>query len=225
MGQSYAHTPVEDGPWHDLVGHLTCTAARAHGNAAKFGAGELARLAGLWHDIGKFNPEFQEYLRRCDAAKQRGDDAPAKSVPHAVHGAVLAWGSLSLLSPVIYGHHAGLPERTRLQGVMAEDNEEVREVYEGLLPKAREQVDGLTYEGDGSELVLNPPGDALQMELFLRMVFSALVDADFLDTERHFEPDTPALRGPNTRRKTSGRCSSGIRSGLSRRRRLRRSTP
>lgn len=195
MERFYAHTPVNGGPWHDLVEHLERTAERAGENGAKFGAGELARLAGLWHDIGKVNPDFQEYLQRCERAARTGGPPPPKGVPHAVYGAILAWESASLVAPVIYGHHAGLPQRARLQGVMAEENEEVREVYEWLLPAARERVSGLFYEGDTRALVSNPPRDPFQMEFFLRMVFSALVDADFLDTETHFDPDVSRLRG------------------------------
>ncbi len=80
----YAHTPGKGDVWHDLVLHLERTAEAASKNGAKFGAGKLARLAGLWHDLGKFNPEFQEYLRRCDAAVRAGEKAPAKGVPHAI---------------------------------------------------------------------------------------------------------------------------------------------
>jgi CRISPR-associated endonuclease/helicase Cas3 len=54
----YAHTPGGSDDWHDLVSHLKRTAELAQENAAKFGAGDVARLAGLWHDIGKFNPAF-----------------------------------------------------------------------------------------------------------------------------------------------------------------------
>src|SRR5215212_11157454 len=91
----YAHTPGERGVWHDLVLHLERTAALAQANATKFGAGQLANLAGIWHDIGKFNPDFQEYLRRCERAVREEAPAPAKSVPHAVYGAVLAWDSVN----------------------------------------------------------------------------------------------------------------------------------
>lgn len=54
----YAHTPVGEGDWHDLVTHLQQTAELAQRNGDKFGAGDLAQLAGLWHDIGKLNPDF-----------------------------------------------------------------------------------------------------------------------------------------------------------------------
>ena len=109
MGKFFAHTPVADGPWHDLVSHLQQTAVRAQENAAKFGAGELARLAGLWHDVGKFNPEFQTYLKDCHEAEVAGRTAPrGGSVPHAVYGAILAAEhgaeAAEWLVPVIYGH-------------------------------------------------------------------------------------------------------------------------
>lgn len=185
----YAHTPGKGKDWHDLVSHLEQTAARARRNGAKFGAGEAAYLAGLWHDLGKFNPDFQEYLRRCEAASRNGEEPPAKGVQHAVYGAVLAWESAQPLASVIYGHHAGLPNRAKLQEVVAKT--EHREVYGRLLPPARERVRGVSYEGEVRGLISDPPQDREEMglfaELWLRMVFSALVDADFVDTEKHFE--------------------------------------
>lgn len=189
----YAHTPGESGGWHELVPHLEQTAEAARRNAEKFGAGGLAHLAGLWHDVGKFNPEFQEYLLRCYRADREVGKPPAKGVPHAVYGGILAMESASLLAPVIHGHHAGLPEHTRVQNAAADP--ELREVYESLEPVAREQVSGLSFGGDIRDLVSEPPEGHLQAELLVRMVFSALVDADFLDTETHFDPEASDLRG------------------------------
>ncbi len=187
----YAHTPGEAGVWHDLVRHLKRTAVRARRNGAKFGAGELACLAGLWHDIGKFNPEFQDYLRRCEKAKREGASAPAKGTPHAIYGAMLAseknvTEAVEWLVPVIYGHHAGLPDHDRYSQAL--QNTEFRKAYELVLPVAEASVEGI---GDttGRDLVVRPPMDRHQLEVFIRMVFSALVDADFLDTEKHFEPE------------------------------------
>lgn len=193
----FAHTPVGDGPWHDLVSHLRQTAVKARTNATKFGAGELARLAGLWHDLGKFNPEFQRYLRDCDKAKREGASAPAKGTPHAVYGAMLAADSLQALASIIYGHHAGLPNGSKLRDAVRQP--EVREKYESIVPVAREEIEGLDFRGDVRGLFVDPPRDELQMEMLQRMHFSALVDADFLDTETHFDPEVAQLRGSEMR--------------------------
>jgi CRISPR-associated endonuclease/helicase Cas3 len=198
----YAHTPAFDGgPWHDLVKHLERTAELARENAAKFGAGELARLAGLWHDIGKFNPEFQEYLRRCERAARNGGKPPLKGVPHAVYGAILAVEIASrlrspvfeLLAPLVSGHHAGLRDPAAVRTAVLDP--ERREVYGHALEAAQGRLDGASFGGDPAALLPELPGDPLQRELFLRMVFSALVDADFLDTEAHFDPENAQRRG------------------------------
>ena len=55
---------------HDLVAHLRATSELAAGFAEPFGAGEMARLLGLWHDLGKFHPRFQGYLECHDSGKQ-----------------------------------------------------------------------------------------------------------------------------------------------------------
>ncbi len=193
--QYYAHTPGETGVWHDLVGHLQRTAVRAQSNGSKFGAGELSKLSALWHDIGKFNPDFQKYLRDCEKAKREGTDAPAKGTPHAIYGAMLASDSLQALASIIYGHHAGLPNASKLKDAVKRP--EVREKFENILPVAREEIEGLELQGDVRSLFSDLPRDELQMETLQRMLFSALVDADFLDTERHFDPEVPEFRGSN----------------------------
>ncbi len=55
-----------DGSWllHPLADHLEGTASLAESFALCFGNGDWARLAGLWHDLGKFNPGWQAYLKR-----------------------------------------------------------------------------------------------------------------------------------------------------------------
>ncbi len=189
----YAHTPGDGEEWHDLVAHLRNTAVRARKNGDKFGAGEVAYLAGLWHDLGKFNPTFQEYLLSCRRADRDGDVPPAKSVPHAVYGAKFAREAYQPLMQVIHGHHAGLPkveaarQRTGAPELVAPFAEIVR--------LAHEHLEGLGPPPDPGALLADPPRGALEYELFLRMIFSALVYADFLDTEAHFSPDSTERRG------------------------------
>ncbi len=73
-----AHTPREaGGEWHLLSEHLQATAELARERAEKFAAGDLAYLAGLLHDLGKYNPQFQKYLRDAHEGRE------AVSAPHA----------------------------------------------------------------------------------------------------------------------------------------------
>lgn len=85
-----------------LIDHLTSVSEIAGQNAQWFGADELAKYAGLLHDLGKYCPEF---LKRLQGGKVRVD--------HATAGALVAierWLLLTgkLLAYCIAGHHAGL---------------------------------------------------------------------------------------------------------------------
>lgn len=55
-----------DGTWdkHDLNEHLVRVAEKASEFAEEFGNGDWAKVAGLLHDLGKYNPEWQEYIRK-----------------------------------------------------------------------------------------------------------------------------------------------------------------
>jgi len=56
----------ESGQWleHELNDHLTSVATIAAGFASEFGNADWAMSAGMLHDLGKFNPRWQEYLRK-----------------------------------------------------------------------------------------------------------------------------------------------------------------
>jgi hypothetical protein len=82
-----AHTPSDarpDDEWHGLKEHLESVAAEAEAKANKFQAGRLAYYAGLWHDLGKYNPKFQDFLRKAHDAKLAGQKLAAAKVPHAI---------------------------------------------------------------------------------------------------------------------------------------------
>jgi CRISPR-associated endonuclease/helicase Cas3 len=64
-----AHLRKDDsGQWHEhtLIDHLSGVATIAEGFASEFGNADWARAAGILHDLGKFNPRWQEYLRKSN---------------------------------------------------------------------------------------------------------------------------------------------------------------
>lgn len=184
-----AHTPPKNDPnrWHDLKEHLSDVATGASGLAKKLGAEQLGRYAGLWHDLGKYNPEFQKYLKLCAEGS-----AHAKSVPHAVHGAILAAEIMPPIAPLIYGHHGGLPQIQEMMGKRICDPTH-QLVYQSALKKAEAEGIDLNPTDDWKAEVSSFK-DQLHYELFLRLLFSCLVDADFLDTEEHFSPELTQQR-------------------------------
>ena len=195
--QPAAHTPAKGSDtWHYLKEHLSHVAENASIYAAKFDAGEMGYHAGLWHDLGKYNPEFQKYLELCHVASKTGKDAPYSKVPHAIQGARLAWEKFMPLAPIIYGHHGGLPEKeymkSRLQDPALEKS------YQEVLRQAPESLCQLQTKTDLNQLMSGLISDVYGYEFFTRILFSCLIDADHLDTELHFNPDISAKRGSNT---------------------------
>ena len=182
----YAHTHP-DGDWEPLRDHLERTAALAEEFASAFDAGPGGRVGGLWHDLGKYSAAFQDYLRRSsvlDEAVHRSE--LAGTVDHSTAGAKLAadHGVLGrLLAYCIAGHHAGLP-----------DNEGEASSLRARLGKTIEPIDDAPAELLGLGLPpmrrLDAEGDRRRFALafFTRMLFSCLVDADFLATEEFLDP-------------------------------------
>ncbi|MCO3380861.1 CRISPR-associated helicase/endonuclease Cas3 [Pseudomonas aeruginosa] len=162
-----------------MVEHLQAVARLAGEKAAFFGGGELAALAGLLHDLGKYTDEFQRRIA--------GD---AIRVDHTSRGAILAverYGALGqLLAYGIAGHHAGLAngreagERTaladRLKGV---DLPRLLETWHAEI----ELPDRL----QPPPLKPRPGRGFFQLAFLGRMLFSCLVDADYLDTEAFYD--------------------------------------
>lgn len=182
----------EDGRTHDLLEHLSAVGEQASLAAARFEAGEWARLAGSWHDLGKYSSAFQSYISRGDA--QRATDlhleASTGRVDHSSAGALLAvrrFGVFGhLIAYAIAGHHAGLadwitdapggpsPLSDRLSRTPLLDDALAGAVG-GAPPKELAEAAMPTEKLHGRDPAF-----------WIRMVFSALVDADFLDTESFF---------------------------------------
>jgi len=186
----YAHSRNDLGQRQELGAHLRNVAELAADFASDFEARELAHYLGLWHDIGKFNPAFREYLLACEAdpnTRRHGPDHKAAGARYA-HEVMRLW-SLALL---IQAHHGGLKSPTDLQ-VWLQERTNDPAVAEALR-HAEMQVQDLKPLG-ALAIPSHIQNDPHAAELFLRLLFSALVDADHLDTEAHFTPAKTKQRG------------------------------
>jgi len=189
----YAHSADNDpnpANWQELEAHLRNTANLARKFAKPFKAGDWAAIAALLHDLGKYSDQFQQKLRATADAhiEQKG------KVQHSIVGAqqlVEKWrqGEGKILAYAVAGHHTGLPD--------GKSNEE------SSLAKRLDRK--LPYHFEWPQKLLELPKPKIpfspntarmgfEISFFIRMLFSALVDADFLDTERHMKPQRWALR-------------------------------
>ncbi len=193
MDSHFAHSENRAGAKHPLIDHLRAVAETARKLAAKFDAGELGYWAGWWHDLGKFHPDFARYLQSPEG--RRGPD-------HSSAGMVHAEGMLELLAFVIGGHHAGLDSRVGLKVRLKEKRSDARvrqalEIADDCLPiRVPESPLLACLPGflHGTTAPRAKAGLERATEFFIRMLFSALADADFLDTEAHFYPEQIAKR-------------------------------
>ena len=178
--EKYAHTS-EDGTRKQTVAeHLMGTAELAARFAAPFGAQEVAQAAGLLHDIGKYSDAFQ---RRLLEGGGRTD--------HSTAGAQVAFRQrMAEVAFAVAGHHGGLPDGgSRVDGPDSPT----------LLGRVKRSVEPF---GQWEKEISPPTGgvdrkfqkDNFTDAFFTRMLYSCLVDADYLDTET-FMNGSPAPRG------------------------------
>lgn len=188
MGQEWAHSANVVGERHGLREHLLGTARLARSFGDAFGAGDAAHAVGLLHDAGKIQVEWQERLRSLEAGR------PAAAVDHKDLGAMLVAPAARTLGQLsICGHHGGIPDfsRAMTSGVIDAGQ---RDAFLEAVPEAVPLIDSPNLlpqswiDGSKDDLGLG--------EFATRMLHSALVDADFLDTAAHFNAEPVALREP-----------------------------
>ena len=193
----YAHSLENDQNsehWHSLSDHLYAVARLAGDMAAEFGSEEWGYLAGLWHDLGKFSPDFQRYIRGASGVEAHLEGKTGK-VNHSSAGALHAIDRFDktgrIFAYLIAGHHAGLPDwESDITGNAALAQ---RLKNTELLGAAR--ADGIPPDILNQSFPKERPKTGADPALWIRLLFSCVVDADFLDTEAFLEPDKSASRG------------------------------
>ena len=181
---AHSHPDATCRDWHRLDDHLNAVGNLAARFALPFGVAKAARLAGVLHDLGKYTPAFQTWLRGSN-----------ERVDHSTAGAaeVLALTKVSdnqviaeLVSYGIAGHHAGLPDKIggagslqdRLKHFKADRLDPIWRTE--IAPDAAQLVPDFKWQTSDSSLA------AFQLGFLGRMLFSCLVDADYKDTELFF---------------------------------------
>ncbi len=172
----------DDGREQPIADHLKNVSAAAGKFAEGFGACEYAEMIGLAHDIGKYSDKFQRRIR--------GENI---RVDHSTAGAqeIIKYCGLQA-AYCVAGHHAGLPDcggkydlpsGGTLCGRLKKETE-AHGAFADEITLRRPAVAAPTMLGRGG----------FTISFWIRMLFSCLVDADFLDTET-FMRGSPADRG------------------------------
>ena len=211
----FAHSANEQGAFHPLLDHLNKVAQLAAQFSAPWGDPYFAHLAGAWHDLGKARAGFQRHIR-VDRDGHVEGKVPGDEKTHSATGALHARAEFAkrldarsaellarALQYLIAGHHTGLADWQPQDG------------HGGLAPRLASDAAQTEYAqalqglaAAGGQAALAPDAatltagaralfgqkEPLARSLALRMLFSALVDADFLDTESHFDADKTARR-------------------------------
>lgn len=204
----YAHS-LPDRPeseWQPLPEHLTAVSALAAAGAAKFGASAAGAWAGLFHDLGKYTRAYQRRIRdegpKVDHATAGArvviERAASASGPSAALDLLVA----RIIAHAIAGHHTGLPDSLLTQGSLAERLARDLEPLDPGWSKEVAEAPSTLWPGlDFSDVKTDEKARGNALAFFGRMLFSALVDADWRDTEAFYaraegrvvDRDWPAL--------------------------------
>ncbi|WAL63773.1 CRISPR-associated helicase Cas3' [Amycolatopsis cynarae] len=179
----WAHSASRrSGRWHPLADHVRATAELARQFADPFGLGDLAAALGLVHDAGKASCTWQKKLVEvADTGKAVGED-------HKSLGAELLFPRVGAAALAVLGHHGGLGRvRDTKRVSRGPSDADVLERFFEVVPEAHKLRQGPQLF---PETWLE---DTSLADMGIRMVFSALVDADHLDTGAHFD-DLPGPR-------------------------------
>lgn len=199
------------GEWdepHLLEEHLHEVAKLAAEFSSTFGSSDWGFLAGIWHDLGKYQSAFQDYIRNKSGFERENAHVEQGRVTHSTAGAIHAVETLSpvlghVIAYLIAGHHAGLADWDGAQSSLKfRLKEGCAEYKASLLQNISSDI------LSGRKVELPPCAKSKEnIALWMRMLFSCLVDADFLDTELYMDADKSKVR-------VSSRCLSDLKNSF-----------
>lgn len=184
---------------HPLQKHLQKVAQLAKRFAGRYGS-LFAEYAGLLHDLGKFQEAFQKYIRNASGFEKENahledvESTKLRKIPHSTAGAKYAVEHLNpffghLLAYLIAGHHAGLADwydKGSLKSRLQQADDELVASLSGLVESSLSE-DFFPLSDDDLKrdffAFWKEWAKLEELHIWLRFLFSCLVDADFLDTE------------------------------------------
>lgn len=183
----YAHSANDKGRSQTLLEHSDNVAELASTFAMNFNSQDWAYDIGLLHDLGKSSKAFQDYLQKSSNQDSDEDGDYVPKTNHSGAGAIYAVKELKHIGKVmaycIAGHHAGLGDYyPSIQRRIGETGDGYDKKYFDQQVDEYVQNSRLNLKNDLSSPKLNDPLN--DMHLWIRMLYSCLVDADFLDTEK-----------------------------------------
>ncbi len=167
---------ADDGRVQPLIEHLRGVSELAGHFADAFGEGRMGKLVGLYHDIGKYSKDFQDYIRAGGGQKVDHSSAGMRELMTAKRKELIA------AAICVAGHHGGLPDGgTKVDApdsgtLMGRCKKKLCD-YSAYLEEWRAP----TFESSSLQKAVQASKFAFMF--YARMLFSCLVDADFLDTE------------------------------------------
>ncbi|OPX62897.1 MAG: CRISPR-associated nuclease/helicase Cas3 [Methanoregula sp. PtaU1.Bin006] len=186
----YAHSTKnsDKSDWQPLKDHLKNVAELSRIFANDFNAGDLAYMSGLLHDLGKYSSEFQ---RRLEGQKISVDHSTAGSLEaiRLFDGSQKSAGLL--FAYIISGHHGGMLNFGSAEGGLCE------RLQKQELPDYSAFRKDITLDPERigqPKLHPLPKKTGFCISFFTRMLYSCLVDADSLDTEKFYDSEKSSLR-------------------------------
>lgn len=156
--------------------HLEGTAKLAGEFAEKFGKQDWGYCCGMLHDIGKYSIDFQKRILGENNYR----------VDHSTAGARVCLekgGKYSFLEYCIAGHHAGLPNYGNNYDESTDSTlsgRRLKKLSDYQAYQTEIEVPAINSMPIDLKRTVNPD---FSLSVFMRMIYSCLVDADFLDTE------------------------------------------